>query len=298
MATRLSLSYYPWISQTISGAELAGVIAEFVELLQAQLGGDVRIELLKEMAIPVQLNELKKKPTAGLAGKIGLLNPLGYALAHQEVPDIKAVAVVLRKIESGPTTDTYKSQLYTHRKTGIKEVKQAEDLPEILRGRSLAFGSPHSTSSFLVPAAMLRNAGIHPLNGFSHVEISGGHDKAAIAVYEGRVEVGAGHDGVISDLAKRPGYGDADQILTRIVWSNEIKSDPIALNVPDTQLRERVTTALLRIAQPNEPDSPGNKVVERFWGTKEGFKAVSPDAYEPLFSHMKDLGLRPSDLLS
>jgi len=259
--------------------------------LREALGSALEIDLLKEMEVPDQLEELKKKPTGGVAGKIGLLNPLGYALAHKQVPDVRAIAVVRRKIgaEVGPT---YKSQLYTHRKTAIKAEKV-----EQARGRSMAFGSPQSTSNFLVPAAMLWEKGIHPLNGFSRVEFTGGHDKAAIAVYEGRLEVGAGHDGVIIDLATRPGYGDADQVLTTIAWSEPIPSDPIAIHASDAQLSERVAGALLRIAQPNDPESEGNKVVQRFWGTAEGFESVSPNTYDSLFSHMEVLGLRHADLM-
>jgi phosphonate transport system substrate-binding protein len=293
MATKLSLSYYPWITQRISGADLAQKIGSFRDLLQVELrrrvGNDLQIDLLKEMEIPDQLKELKERPANGLAGKIGLLNPIGYALVHKEVPDVHAVAVVRRKIgtDVGPT---YKAQLYTHRKTAIKKVADA-------RGRSMAFGSPQSTSNFLIPAVMLWKAGVHPLNGFDRTEFTGGHDKAAIAVYEGRLHVGAGHDGAISDLASRAGYGDADQVLVQLAFSDPIPSDPVAVHTLDRGLPKEVAKALIEIAKPDDMDSEGNQVVDSFWGTKVGFETISPGAYAPLLDQMQPLGLRDSDVL-
>jgi ABC-type phosphate/phosphonate transport system substrate-binding protein len=301
MPTRLSLSYYPWITQSISGPELAREIAVFVGLLQGALreamGNALEVELLKEMEIPDQLEELKKPP-GDLAGKIALLNPIGYALLHDK-PNVQAVAVVRRKIGNAKAGPTYKAQLYTHRKTAIKNVREA-------RGRSIAFGSPQSTSNFLVPAAEMlwEQEKIHPLNGFARVEFAGGHDKAAIAVYEGRAEVGAGHDGAILDLADRPGYRDADKVLENLAWSKDIPSDPVAIHTSDPDLRNQVREALIRIANPVQPDSDGNKAVFKFWGkTKEGFDPISPDAeirpdaYARLLRMMEPLGLRAEDML-
>jgi ABC-type phosphate/phosphonate transport system substrate-binding protein len=51
---------------------------------------------------------------------------------------------------------------------------------------------------------------------FASVQFLGGHDLVAGAVYEGRFDVGAGHDGVIDDLANQPGCGDARDVLVRL----------------------------------------------------------------------------------
>ena len=83
-------------------------------------------------------------------GKIGLLNPIGYAFAHKSVGAVKAIAVVLRpKVgKEKESVPKYRAQLYAHRKTAITKIEQ-------VRGRSIAFGSAQSTSNFLVPLAML-----------------------------------------------------------------------------------------------------------------------------------------------
>jgi ABC-type phosphate/phosphonate transport system substrate-binding protein len=293
MPTQLNLSYYPWITQSISGAALAQAVGVFRDLLQSELrqgmGNAVQLDLQNVMEIPDQLRDIKEKPAGDVVCKIGLLNPIGYAMAHAQVPDVQAVAVVRRKIgsEVGPT---YKSQLYTRWDHGIKTVAD-------VRGRSMAFGSTQSTSNFLMPAVMLWEQGIHPLNGFMRVEFTGGHDKAALAVYKGQLDVGAGHDGVILDLASKPGFEDAERVLVRIAWSEPIPSDPVAIHAADPAVGAQVTQALLRVAKPNDGGSDGNKAVQKFWGTTEGFEAISPDAYGPLLRLMYPLGLRPNDML-
>ena len=294
MAT-LSLSYYPWITQSISGAPLAQAVGKFKDLLEAelsrQMGSPTQVNLLKEMEIPEQLEELKR-PSGDLICKIGLLNPLGYALVHAEAPEVEAVAVIRRKLPTGGAGPIYKAQLYANRKAAIKK-----DKIQGIRGRKVAFGSPQSTSNFLMPAYMLWDAGIHPLNGLSRVDFAGGHDTAAVAVYEGRSDVGAGHDGVITDLASKPGYGDADQVLTNVVWSPDIPSDPVAVHTADAAVRKHVVDALIAIAKPNDGNSEGNKAVKAFWGTSEGFETIDPNAYAFLHGPMKLLGLRPADIL-
>jgi phosphonate transport system substrate-binding protein len=295
MPTRLTLSYYPWITQSISGAALAQAVGVFRDLFQAQLrqemGNAVQLDLLNVMEIPDQLQDMKEKPTGDVICKIGLLNPLGYALVHAEEPKVEAVAVIRRKMPNGDVGPAYRAQLYANRKTAIKKDKIGD-----IRGRTLAFGSPDSTSNFLVPAHMLWEAKIHPLNGLKRVDFAGGHDTAAIAVYEGRSDVGAGHDGVIINLADKPGYGDADQVLTNVVWSKPIPSDPVAIHAGDTAVREPIVKALTTIAKPNAPTSAGNRAVMAFWGKTEGFETIDPNAYATLHDPMKVLGLRPADM--
>jgi phosphonate transport system substrate-binding protein len=297
MPTQLSLSYYPWITQSISGEPLRLAIDTFRGLLEAELrqgmGNSVEIKLLNEMQVPDQLNDLRQRPAGGVVCKIGLLNPIGYALAHAATPDVKAIAVIRRKIPgvqdaAGPT---YRAQLYVRANSPIKTFKD-------MRGRSMGFGSTQSTSNFLMPAMMLWKQGVHPLNGFSRVEFTGGHDKSAIAVYQGKVDVGAGHDGVIIDLASRPGFSDAAKVLVnRDWWTDPIPSDPIAVHTADQAVADQVAQAFLRVAKPGDHQSAGNQAVKAFWGTMEGFQAISADAYNGLVRSMDPLGLRPDDIL-
>ena len=279
MARKLSFSYYPWISQRLSGEPLKQAIARFVQLLNDALrsmpGNDLEIDAPVVFDVPKQMEDMKSPPV-GVVGKIALMNPLGYVLARknktgQVDEQVKAIAVVLRPEIGKPPNEAkavpkYKAQLYTHERTGIKTLEQ-------IRGRLLGFGSSHSTSNFLVPAALLHTKGIHPLSAFKRVEFTGGHREAVLAVYKGELEVGAGHDGVIVDLAAVEEFKDATKVLKTIEWSEEIPSDPIVMNAPDAA-RKRIFEALVKVAAPNKPDSEGNAAVDSFWGTKQGFETI------------------------
>jgi len=291
---RLTLSYYPWIKQNIPAADLRTAVDKFGQVLQEALGRTLKVDLQPVMEIPDQLEDIKRPPANDVIARVGLLNPVGYALIRRE-PGIEGIAVIRRKIgtEIGPT---YKAQLYTNWKTKITKMSE-------VRGRSIAYGSPQSTSNFLVPAMRLWDAKIHPLNGFNRVEFAGGHDTAAVAVYEGRLEVGAGHDGAVLGLAARRGYKDAGDVLVNIDWSDPIPSDPVAIHTTDAAVRKQVTDALLAIAKPRDNNSAGNVAIKGFWDTDEGFDPIAPNAqitpekYDALFTIMEKLGLRRDDML-
>ena len=291
---RLTLSYYPWINQRLDPATLAQTMTQFATLIEAelsqQIGDSSQITVLPPLSVPDQIKDISEAPSGPLAGKIALMNPIGYALIHEKVPEVEAVSVVLRKIGANPTGPTYRAQIYTNVLTGIKSLAD-------LRKRSFAFGSPQSTSNFLVPAHMLWRAGLHPMNAFSRLEFAGGHDLVAKAVYEGRVDAGAGHDGVIIDLATKLGYSNAAERLVRIEWSEDIPSDPVVVNVPDATLKAAVLNALLAIAKPNDPASPANVLIGKFWGTTEGLAAIDADEYRVLLPYMEHLSIRPEDVL-
>jgi phosphonate transport system substrate-binding protein len=218
------------------------------------------------------------------------MNPLGYAMAHRDSSEVEAVAVVRRKIGSEPAGPHYRSQIYCHVDTEITRLSE-------LKGRSFGFGSPQSTSNFLVPASNLLQAGLHPLYSFSRLEFAGGHDKVAQAVYERHLDAGAGHDGVIADLSAKPGYKNAQNRLVRLAWSEPIMSDPVAVHIPDVPTKTAVQTALLAVAKADDQASAGNAAVCGFWGTKEGFEKATPDQYAYLLGYLAPLGLKGDDLI-
>ncbi len=70
--------------------------------------------------------------------------------------------------------------------TADPSIKRLEDL----KGKSLSFGSPSSTSGHLMPRSYLLQAGIDPDQDL-RVSFSGAHDATALAVAGGKVAAGA-----------------------------------------------------------------------------------------------------------
>lgn len=60
-----------------------------------------------------------------------------------------------------------------------------------LKGKTLTFGSPSSTSGHLMPRSYLLEAGIDPEKDLSKLAYSGAHDASIAAVVSGRVDAAA-----------------------------------------------------------------------------------------------------------
>ena len=284
MSKDYRLAYYPWITQHVEQSEIRRNISAFADILAAQLtslfGETTAVQVLDPLEVPSQVDLI-------VEGKcdIALMNPLGYVFAHQRAPSVEVAAVALRIID-GVVGNTYYAQLYTHVDTGIDTIEQA-------RGHSVGFGTPFSTSNFLIPAYELKRKRIHPLAGFKRIEFVGGHGLVAKAVYKGEIELGAGHDGVIIDLANQSGYSDAKDKLNPLLRSEPIPSDPIALNVSDVNERQQVQKALVEASK--EP--AGQDALAQFWGNVQGLEPISHSSYEPLSDAIQSLALTESDCL-
>jgi phosphonate transport system substrate-binding protein len=60
-----------------------------------------------------------------------------------------------------------------------------------LKGKSLAFADPNSTSGYLAPTYFLREQGMDPAAFFSKTQFAGGHDQSVLAMLNGTVDASA-----------------------------------------------------------------------------------------------------------
>ena len=115
----------------------------------------------------------------------------------------------------------------------VMYVRADSDIQSIedMRGRSLAYADPNSTSGFLVPQFELRQAGINDAEYFSRTGFGGGHEQAVIAVLEGQYDAGVTWVSGQGDPAE--GYtrgnlrrmidnGLLDMADLRIIWESGI----------------------------------------------------------------------------
>jgi ABC-type phosphate/phosphonate transport system substrate-binding protein len=281
----LRLSYYPWITQHITPQDLRRSVNDFAIELGEQLtsvtGQPQYIEVQQPVEVPRQVEMI----CTGLT-EIGLMNPLGYVFARRREARVALLAVALRVVD-GKVGPTYFAQIYTNKKTALRP-----DALSAARNRRLGFGLPFSTSNFLIPAEMLAASGIHPFASFSRVEFLGGHEHVAKAVYEGSIDLGAGHDGVIADLSRQYGYGDASERLVQLARSAPIPSDPVVVSV-EPSLHAPLIDSLKRTAATPR----GSQALERFWGDVRGLDTIGAAAYDGLERSLERLGLREEDLL-
>ncbi len=128
---------------------------------------------------------------------------------------------------------SYISVMVTRADSGITNLEQ-------MRGKSLAWADPNSTSGYLIPRFALRRAGINPEPGpyFSRTGFGGGHEQAVVAVlqrqYDGAVTWASGQGTEAEGFSRGNLRAMVDKGMLnmrdlRIIW----RSDPI-INGPLT----------------------------------------------------------------
>jgi ABC-type phosphate/phosphonate transport system substrate-binding protein len=277
------LVYYPWLTQNVPAKDIADNIGIYAREIENQLtaaGATETVEVMPPVDVPQQVEQVVNG-----SADIALMNPLGFVFARSRSANAEAVAVAKRIID-GQVGVSYFAQLYAHKKTAIKTFKDI---------KSIGFGVAFSTSNFLVPALMIRQAKIHPLLGFERVQFLGGHDVVARAVYNGVVDVGAGHDGVIIDLSGQRGYGDAQDVLVRLDKgrSEPIPSDPVVVTTPDPARRDVLKRAIVAAGN----TEAGLKAMGIFWGKAQGLQETTTEAYAVLSEALRILKLDQADLM-
>jgi ABC-type phosphate/phosphonate transport system substrate-binding protein len=290
--TTLRLSYYPDITQHRTPQEIRDAVIVFASALERELqrstGAPVSINVLPVMSVPDQT-----RATAEGECEIALIKPSAYIYAHRRNAKVLPAAVALRKID-GKIGDTYFAQVYAQTRLGLRTFDdlRAACRQERSKRPTVGFGDSFSTANFLVPAALLVSNGCNPFTRFRRMEFFGGHDGTARAVYEDKADVGAGHDGVIVDLARQPGYADAEARLTRI-GRRDIHSDPVAVVVDDGNLRSAIEQSLLAI----EALDPVKKALDVFWGAVFGLGPTKHANYKSIEDAIDSLGIPEADVL-
>jgi phosphonate transport system substrate-binding protein len=280
-------SFYPWITQNVDAKDIFKNISILLELTSQELSKivseNVSIELLQPMEVPRQIQSIANNEC-----DIAFMNPLGFIFSNQVNSKVEALSVVERQID-GTWGTTYFAQIYTSKKTALNK----GDFTKKMKGRTIGFGVPFSTSNFIIPAYELKLKGINSMTTFTRLEFYGGHDLVAKAVYDGKVDIGAGHDGVIIDLSNQYSYGDADEKLVRLLKSSPIPSDPIAVNIADNTQKQNLQQAFELASK--TPD--GEKAIAKFWGGARHLLKANTNDYVYLLTAVKELGLMQSDLI-
>lgn len=157
-----------------------------------------------------------------LAGSVDLavLGPASYVSAKRSDPDITVFATYAKKAgafrEEGPF---YRSMLIVKNGGRFHNV-------ESLRGATLAFVDPVSTSGTILPShAFPKVTGVPVAKYFSRITYAGDHTQAALAVLNGQVDAAFVSGTYLSELVLG-GRAKAEDIL--VVWRSEpIPMDPI-----------------------------------------------------------------------
>jgi len=157
-----------------------------------------------------------------------------------------------------------------------------------LKGKTLAWADPNSTSGFLVPNAALREAGIQPDKHFGRTLFTGGHEQSVIGVLKGNLDsaftwTSPGHQSGQFRIMMDRGMLDLDDI--RIIWESPLIANPlyaVQKNLPDDMKRD-LLTFFEKLAKEDM------KMAEAAaWGKTSGFEKVGHDTYKTFVTIAED----------
>jgi phosphonate transport system substrate-binding protein len=242
---------------------------EFGATLGKMVGMPIRVTVASDYAAVV---EALRNKTADLA----FVHPAGYVLANRE-----AKAMIIAKDQWHGNT-SYLARIWVRKESGLKTL-------EDLRGKTIAFVDPSSTSGYVYPMVMLIQRGLvqnkDPKTFFKEVVFSGSHDAGALALLAGHVDAFASFDEMPKQYLKDPAQRE------RLAWVAESAPIPeggiCGREGLDPGTVAKVREALLRMKGPQY-----GPLLKKLYDI-DGFQPAEDREYEPVRAAMDLLGWRP-----
>jgi phosphonate transport system substrate-binding protein len=242
---------------------------EFGQLLGRLIGRPIKVTVASDYAAVV---EALRNRTADLA----FTHPGGYVLASREAK----ATIVAKNLWHGKSTFT--SRIFVRKDGGIRQL-------EDLRGKTIAFVDPTSSSGYIYPMALLIQRGLvknrDPKSFFREVVFAGAHDAAMRALLNGHVDAIASFDLAREQYLKDPAERE------RIVFVAETPPIPeagiAARDGLDPQTFARVRAALISIRGPAHAD-----LLKRLYDI-DGFEPAEDREYDPVRAAFELVGARP-----
>jgi len=242
---------------------------EFGQVLGKLVGMPVRVTVASDYAEDI---EALRNRTADIA----FVHHGGYVLASREAK----ATIVAKNLWHGKSSFT--SRIFVRRDAGIKTV-------EDLRGKTIAFVDPASSSGYIYPMVLLIKRGLvtnrDPKSFFKEVVFSGAHDASMRALLNGHVDAIASFD-----LAREQYLKDAAE-RERLIFVAETEPIPeagiAAREGLDPATFAKVRAALLQIRAPAHA-----ALLKRLYEI-DGFDTAEDREYDPVRAAIELLGARP-----
>lgn len=242
---------------------------DFGRVLGRLVGMPVKVTVASDYAAVV---EALRNRTADLA----FTHPGGYVLASREAK----ATIVAKNLWHGKSTFT--SRIFVRKDGGVRQLEE-------LRGKTIAFVDPTSSSGYIYPMALLIQRGLvknrDPKSFFRDVVFAGGHDAAMRALVNGHVDAIASFDLAREQYLKDPAERE------RIVFIAETPPIPeagiAARDGLDPPTLARVRAALLSIRGPAHAD-----LLKRLYDI-DGFEPAEDREYDPVRAAFELVGARP-----
>lgn len=207
---------------------------------------------------------------------IAWFGPLSYYLAEMEA-GAEAFAVGIRQGSSSPT---YKSLMIAPCDSGIKSITD-------LKGKSVAFVNPASTSGGLMPTYMVKHAtGMMPEQFFGKFTYSGSHDAAELAVKNKTVDAAADNDITYTKMLEKGLITKESNCI--IAESSPLPGSPLVYrgDLPK-KLKAQIKDIILNAHKDIQVTG---------YGKISHYVAVTPADYQSIRDMVKELGIKKEQL--
>lgn len=244
---------------------------DFVKFLKKETGYHYKV------GIPTSYIAVVEAFGSGRAD-IGIFNSFGYLLAHDKYGAI-AKLKVLRYGE-----DSYRGQIIARVDSGINNVKD-------INGKKFAYTDPSSTSGYLLPKKIFKEAGVTP----SNTTFAGKHDNVVTMVYQKQVDAGATYysppspSGEIRDARMRvkTQFPDVESKVKIIQLTDKIPNDPFVFR---KDLNPDISTKFIAALKKYLTTPEGKKSFETMYAI-EGVVDAEDSDYQVLRDMVKSLNL-------
>jgi len=243
------------------------------EAFAAELGKKLGVKIKVYMPTDyIGVVEALRNKTADMA----FVHPAGYVFSNREAK----AQIIAVDVWHGKTN--YTSRFFVRKDSGIKRL-------EDLRGKSIAFVDPGSTSGYVYPMVMLMKEGLvkdrDPKTFFKEAMFAGTHEAALLALLNGSVDAVASFD-----LAPQQYLKEKERVekLTYIAETDPIPEAGMCVREGlDPALVRKIHDALMAF---NAPEY--RPILKDFYGI-DGFAPAKDSDYNPVREAIDLLGWRP-----
>jgi phosphonate transport system substrate-binding protein len=238
-------------------------------------------ELGKKVGIPIKVYmptdylgvvEALRNKTADMA----FVHPAGYVFASREAK----AQIVAVDVWHGKTS--YTSRFYVRKDSGLKSLEE-------LRGKTIAFVDPGSTSGYVYPMVTLIKKGLvtnrDPKSFFKDAMFAGTHEAALLALLNGSVDAVASFD-----LAPQQYLKEKERVerITHVAETDPIPEAGMCVREGlDPGLVKKLTESLMAFNAPQY-----RPILKDFYGI-DGFAPARDSDYNPVREAIDLLGWRP-----
>ncbi|MEO8631751.1 MAG: phosphate/phosphite/phosphonate ABC transporter substrate-binding protein [Chloroflexota bacterium] len=184
----------------------------------------------------------------------------------------------LRKDETGKPSTTYQSQILVSATSGINDLNG-------LKGKKFAYVDALSASGYVYPILTIKTkTNSDPKTFFAQTIFAGGHDKAALAVYQGTVDGAA----TFIDVRTSPGMPADIMTKTKVIdRAGPIPNDGAAVRKGfPADIAKQIQTSMAEYSQ----SETGKKAFTDLYSW-DGMQIVDEKFYEPMREAAKLAGI-------